>query len=1110
LSKEKDMPISHQLKFGRLLSPRLISVFIVIFLIILAGGLLGSHSLIQHGKNEIAEEAEDSIHILAADVDRMMEDVDKVSKILSTSPGVIAGLTSGDVIALEAVNKVLDRYAQGIQESICYVLNLQGDTVASSNRNETNSFVGHNYQFRSYFKEALQAGWGRCFALGVTSETRGYYSSHVVQSPETGEAIGVVVVKKEAESLRESFRKTSLSFLVDQRGVVFFASSPSFVFHLTRSLSSQVLEELIQSKEFGPGPFLALNIDFSKNKKEITFNKKKFFILQAPIALKGWTVVYLGSMNKIKFYTLFSVIMTLLVCGLFLAATFIFYINKKANQNNQLLASVAESSDDAIIVKALDGTIIEWNDGAEKIYGYKRQEAIGQNISMLIPPENSRERIDIFARARKGQAVNHFETIRLKKDGTRIYVSLTVSPIKDPFGRIVGAASIARDITAHKEAEKVLDETRKALEEKALGLEKTNEAIKVLYKEIAEKTVRLEASQKEILKGKDIAERIYKVIPSALFTVDKNRRITSWNNKAAEITGYSEAEVLGKECLVFCETPCKRGCNLYNENKEKPILAAQATIRTKEGMIRVISKNVDILKDDHGNIVGGIESFEDITERIVGEESLRESEEKYRHLVENANSIILRLDAQGHVAFFNEYAEKFFGFAKEEILGKHVLGTIVPTKGSSGQELGSLIQKIIENPQEHEINENENICKDGKRVWIRWSNKVIINEKTKEKEVLCVGSDITRVKKAQEQLFRLSRAVEQSPATVVVTDTKGNIEYVNPKFCQITGYTVQEALGQNPRVLKSGEQSNEFYKNLWDTILRGEEWRGQFSNKKKNGEIFYEDASISAVKDEQGNIINFIAVKEDVTEKRATEEKAKEAMRIKSDFISVVSHELRTPLTAIKEGISIVADGVTGEVNKDQQEFLDVAKRNVDRLSRLINDVLDFQKLDMQHMSFELSAQNINDVVAEVASTMSKVAEKENVQLSVEPALDLPALQIDKDRIIQVLTNLVNNALKYAPGNPVVIKTSKQVNTVTVSVIDHGEGIKEEDTDKLFQTFSQLKKGKERKTGSTGLGLAISKKIIEQHNGKIWVESAPGKGCTFSFLLPIAERRKRA
>ena len=135
----------------------------------------------------------------------------------------------------------------------------------------------------------------------------------------------------------------------------------------------------------------------------------------------------------------------------------------------------------------------------------------------------------------------------------------------------------------------------------------------------------------------------------------------------------------------------------------------------------------------------------------------------------------------------------------------------------------------------------------------------MIKEKTNEKELLCVGVDLTQIKKAQEELLRLSRAVECSPSIVVITDLEGRIQYVNPKFCQITGYTAKEAIGQNPRILKSGAQPAEFYKELWETICRGEEWRGQFANKKKSGEIFYEDASISAVKDEKGNIINFIA-----------------------------------------------------------------------------------------------------------------------------------------------------------------------------------------------------------------------------------------------------------
>ncbi len=1090
-------------KIKTIISSRLLLGYVAIFILVLVGGMAGTHFLFQQSKRELKEDVKTSAYALQQLIEREMSSVNKMAKVLSTSPGVIAVLR-GDPLGAELVNKVLDRYAEGIDSAVCYVMDPQGDVIASSNRGQEDSFVGQNYSFRQYFQDALQGRQGQYFLVGKTSKKKGYYASAPVYD-QAGALLGVAVAKKDADALITDFKKFSHSFLIDPQGSVFFASMEE----KDPAMIEFIAKEIVTRKRMEPRVVFSVPGDLFQDGRDALFERQHHFAYAMPTSLQGWTILRVLSAHRSQFYKFFGIIVTFLACSLLLVSTLFVFVSQKTSQNDQLLASVVASSDDAIIVKTLEGEIVRWNKGAEKMYGYQQHEVVGKNISLVIPEEKSREALDIVARIQQGKAVEHFETERVCKSGQRINVSLTISPIKDHKGNVIGASAIGRNITEQKRAEKELKEAQAALKTKAEGLEKTNDAIRALYKEIAEKTARLEASQKEILKAKDIAERIYKVVPSAIFTVDKDRRITSWNNKAAELTGYSEEEALGRECTLFCEQPCKTGCGLYDDVREKPIVQAQAFIRRKDGAMRTILKNADLLKDLDGKIVGGVESFEDITERFLAEQKIKESEEKYRHLVENANSIILRLDSAGKIIFFNEYAEKFFGFLEQEVLGRYATETIVPKIDSQGTDTVSLIQKIIENPGDYETNENENICKDGRRAWIRWSNRVVLNEKTGAKELLSVGTDMTQIKKAQEQLYRLSRAVEYSPATVVVTDIHGNIEYVNPKFSQATGYTFEEAIGQNPRILKSGEQGIEFYKNLWETILRGEEWRGQFSNKKKNGEIFYEDASISAVKDDRGRIINFIAVKEDVTEKRLNEEKAKEAMRIKSDFISVVSHELRTPLTAIKEGISIVADGVTGDVNKDQQEFLDVAKRNVDRLSRLINDVLDFQKLDAQQMTFELLPHSLNDVAQEVAATMKQVAEKEGVSLSVDAGMDLPAIRFDKDRIIQVLTNLVNNAIKYAPGKPVVIETSRQKNTVTVTVVDHGDGIKEEDLDKLFQTFSQLQKGKERKTGSTGLGLAICKKIIEQHSGKIWVESEPGRGSRFAFLLPIEERRKR-
>jgi signal transduction histidine kinase len=244
---------------------------------------------------------------------------------------------------------------------------------------------------------------------------------------------------------------------------------------------------------------------------------------------------------------------------------------------------------------------------------------------------------------------------------------------------------------------------------------------------------------------------------------------------------------------------------------------------------------------------------------------------------------------------------------------------------------------------------------------------------------------------------------------------------------------------------------------------------------------------------------------EDLTEAKR---KIDESMQIKSEFTSMVSHELRTPLTAIKEGIGIVLDGSAGQINVDQKDFLETAKRNVDRLARLINDVLDFQKLESGKMDFNIQENDLNELVKESYETMKPQADSKNIQLDLNLAQNLPQLNFDKDKIAQVMTNLINNAIKFTDKGSIKISTILGNNTVKVSIEDTGPGIKKEDIPKLFQRFQQLGEYHERKVASSGLGLAICKEIIEIHKGKIWVESEFGKGSIFYFVLPIKERRE--
>ncbi len=238
-------------------------------------------------------------------------------------------------------------------------------------------------------------------------------------------------------------------------------------------------------------------------------------------------------------------------------------------------------------------------------------------------------------------------------------------------------------------------------------------------------------------------------------------------------------------------------------------------------------------------------------------------------------------------------------------------------------------------------------------------------------------------------------------------------------------------------------------------------------------------------------------------------EQLKKTMEAKSQFVSMASHELRTPLTSIKEGIRLVLQGKSSQLDDKQKKFLGLAQRNVDRLARLINNVLDFQKLDSGKIDFNIQENDANEVVREIKETTAAFANDKKLSLITELDESLPIVKFDPDKIMQVLMNLVNNAIKFTDQGSVTITSAKEGNTIRISVQDTGPGIKEEDLPRLFHEFEQLTDVGNRKPGGSGLGLVISKKIIERHNGKIWAESEYGKGTTFHFVLPVEECREK-
>jgi signal transduction histidine kinase len=241
----------------------------------------------------------------------------------------------------------------------------------------------------------------------------------------------------------------------------------------------------------------------------------------------------------------------------------------------------------------------------------------------------------------------------------------------------------------------------------------------------------------------------------------------------------------------------------------------------------------------------------------------------------------------------------------------------------------------------------------------------------------------------------------------------------------------------------------------------------------------------------------------DVTDRKRAEEQLREAMELKSQFVSTVSHELRTPLTSMREAVIIVSDGVAGKLNKDQKHFLDIARRNIDRLGRLIDNVLDFQKLNAGKMTFNIEPHDVHQTIEDVYTTMRPHAEKKQVSLRTDVAKDVASGSYDSDRLIQVLTNLVSNAIKFTPeGGCIDLRVARQDEYLAFRVSDTGLGIPKEDLPKVFNRFFRVHRpGKEIK--GTGLGLAIVHKIVTGHGGRIDVESEVNEGTTFSVLLPL-------
>ena len=511
-----------------------------------------------------------------------------------------------------------------------------------------------------------------------------------------------------------------------------------------------------------------------------------------------------------------------------------------------------------------------------------------------------------------------------------------------------------------------------------------------------------------------------------------------------------------------------------------------------------------------------VKQFELMNLELEGaKNSAEQAEERSRLILESAGEGIFGVGKDGLVNFINPAALDMLGFTEKEVIGQEIHALIHHTRPDGTP------YPVEECPMHHSLtrgttgNQDDEILwrKDGTFFHAEYTS-VPIHKDDSILGTVVIFRDITEGRIAQEQARKLSRATEDSPAMVMITTKDGIIEYVNSTFCKVSGYSKEEAIGNNPKILKSGNLSESFYKNMWETILSGKTWRGDFINLKKSGEEYWESASISPIKNSKGEITHFVAVKQDITERKHMEKElikakqaAEQANRAKSAFLANMSHELRTPMNAII-GYSEMLQDELGDLG--QTEFLpDLEKIHSagKHLLSLINDILDLSKIEAGKMDLYLERFDVKLMLDEVVSTVEQLVKKNGNTLDLKVSEFPGMIRSDMTKLRQVLFNLLSNAAKFTKDGTVSL-TAKEVKKsgcdwIELAIKDDGIGIAADKISDLFDEFTQADGSTTRNYGGTGLGLAISRRFCQMMGGDIAVDSELGKGTTFTVWMPV-------
>jgi PAS domain S-box-containing protein len=738
-----------------------------------------------------------------------------------------------------------------------------------------------------------------------------------------------------------------------------------------------------------------------------------------------------------------------------------------------LLASIVESSDDAIACGTLDGALLSWNKGAEALFGYTAGEIVGRNVSILVPLDCHDEHSHDIARLQTG-AVIHQKTVRLGKDGRRIDVAPTFSPVRNSHGEIVGVAAIYRDIGERLRAEQRLrdseEQFRSAFENAPFGMSVTG----------------LDGS------------------------------IIQVNATLCQMLGYSEQEL--------CATTWAK---LTPPDDEGPFLRRlEQLMREQSGCLEAekryihhggnavwVRLRMSLVRDSAGAPSHYIVHVEDISERKRAEEALRESEERFRIMADGCPAVMWVTDAEGGICFVNRTCREFFGIAYEQVEVDKWHMLLHPDDAAN--YVAAYRRAIVE----HESLRIESRVRraDGEWRWIVSHAEPRFSPAGEYLGLVGISPDITERKQAEEALQAGDERFRQLAGNIhqvffMVDAASGQTLYLSPAYEQVWGRTCDSAYQNGMSWMESVHPDDMAQaRQILGVLTKRESVEAEFRIRIPGSQEKWIRERAFPIVDQAGQVVRIGGVAEDITAWKRHEQDLVQARQgaeaanvAKSRFLANMSHEIRTPMNGVLGMLQLLLDT---DLTPEQRDYANVIDTCGQTLMSLIDDILDLSKIEARKITLEHVEFDPRRVVEDAVRTLRTQADAKGLALGCRVAPETPSLLAgDANRLRQVLLNLAGNAVKFSERGEVAVEVAVDSRdhgktTLRCTIADTGIGIPPDQARKLFAPFYQADTSSTRKHGGAGLGLSISRQLVELMGGDIGFDSTAGEGSTFWFTV---------